>query len=219
MKPSPGVGAGRPPAAEQVAPRARLGAAGVLVAILVFSSVLGAAVGTEGTAYDWWNNMLSDLGDPSCHVRGGRWICSPGAAAFNAGLVTTGGILLASALSLVVPWGRVLSGGVAIMGGGLVIAGVFPAGDDGAVHLAGVVLALVVPGLALLAASVRPETTWLSRGRVPRGVLAVVALLLCAESRLPQALLPRGAAELVIVASLLVALAWEALRVVGARER
>ena len=105
------------------------------------------------------------------------------------------------------------------MGGGLVIAGVFPAGDDGPVHLAGVLLALVVPGLALLAASVRPETRWLSRGRVPRGVLAVGALLLCAGSRLPQALLPRGAAEVVIVAALLVALGWEAVRVVGARHR
>ncbi|MDO5533359.1 MAG: DUF998 domain-containing protein [Propionibacteriaceae bacterium] len=200
-------------------PRARLGAGGVLVAIIVFGVVLAAAVRTEGTAYDWWDNMLSDLGDPSCHVRGGRWICSPGAEAFNAGLIGVGVLLLVSALLLTGMWGRVLAAGVAVMGGGLVIAGVFPAGNDGALHLAGVVLALVVPGLALLAASVRPETSWLASYRWPRGALAVVALLLCAESRLPHALLPRGASELVIAGCLLVALGAEALRVVGARTR
>lgn len=209
------VGAAPPGAA--VGRRARLGAAGVLMAIFAFVVVLGAAVGTEGTAYDWWDNMLSDLGDPSCHVRGGRWICSPGAAAFNAGLIGIGVVLMASALALVGPWGRVLAGGVGVMGAGLVVAGVFPAGDDGALHLAGVILALVVPGLALLAAAVRPGTGWLARHRLPRGALAAVALALCAESRLPQAVIPRGVGELVIVACLLVALGWEAVRVLRAR--
>lgn len=192
---------------------ARLGALGVAGAILGFAVALGAALVTQDTAYDWRTNMLSDLGDPSCHVRGGRWICSPGFAAFNASLMGIGALLGVSALLLLRRWGRVLAGSVAVMGVGLVLAGVFPAGDDGALHLAGVVLALVVPGLGLLLAAIRPQTRWLVPFRVPRGILAVVALVFCGESRLPDPLLPRGVGEWIIVGCLVVALLVEASRV------
>lgn len=205
-------GGGRSPEPAEVDLRARTGAALVLVAVGTFVTVFTLSVLTPGTAYVWHLNMISDLGDRSCHVRDARWICSPGHVVFNAGLILTG-VLLAVAGPLVVRlWGRALAGGVAVMGVGLVVAGLFTATDHGAVHLVGVVLALVAPGLGLLWSAARPETAWLDSHRVGRGLLAGVALLLAAESRLPDAVLPRGAGELGIVLCLVGALVVEAWR-------
>ena len=199
--------------------RARLGSLGVVVASLAFVVTVTVSLGVPGTDYAWDINMISDLGDSACRTRGGRRICSPGFALFNAGLVVTGLLLLVAGTGLHRLWGRVLAGGVAVMGVGLVIAGVFPAGDDGAVHLAGVVLALVVPGVALLLSGIRPETAWLRSRRLARGVLGGVALVFCAESRLPENLLPRGAGELIIVGCLVLALLFEAARVLTGSSR
>ncbi|NNG20819.1 hypothetical protein HJ590_14860 [Naumannella sp. ID2617S] len=195
--------------------RVRFGALAVIIALACFAATVAVSLGTSGTSYIWYLNLISDLGDGSCRTRGGRWICSPGFAIFNAGLMLTGVLLVAAAGCLHALWGRVLAGGVGVMGGGLVVAGVFPAGDDGALHLVGVVLALVVPGAGLLLSGIRPGTPWLRPGRVRRGVLGGAALVLCAESRLPVSPLPRGAGELVIVGCLLLALLWEAARVLG----
>lgn len=195
---------------------ARLGALGIVAAMLVFGVTFVVALNTPGTAFVWSVNMISDLGDSGCRVRGGRWICSPGFAVFNTGLIIVGLLLAASAGALFRLWGRVLAGSVLVMGLGLIVAAVFPAGDAGAVHLVGVVLALVVPGLGLLLSAIRPETTWLGSGRVPRGVLAVVALVLSAENRLPTDL-PQGAGQVIIVGCLVIALLVEATRTLGAR--
>lgn len=198
--------------------RARLGAAGVFLAIGVFVAVFVVSVAQAGTTYVWPINMMSDLGDSNCGERGGRWICSPGYAWFNAGLVATGVILSVSGLALATLWGRVLAGGVVVMGMGLVVAGVFPAGDTAALHLAGVVLALVPPGFALMLSGIRPQVAWLSKYRLPRGILGGSALVLCAESRLPQPIIPAGAGEVLIVACLLVALLVETGRVLAGRK-
>lgn len=175
------------------------------------------ALGVQGTAYDWQINMMSDLGDGSCRERGGRWICSPGFVAFNAGLMVCGVVLAGSALCLLDVWGRRLAGGIAVMGAGLLVAGGFPAGDDGRAHLAGVVLALVVPSLALLTSGIRPGTAWLRAHRRKRGLLGVVALVFCAESQLPAQAVPRGAGELIIVGCLVVALLGESVRLLAAQ--
>lgn len=196
--------------------RTRLGAAALLVGVAAFVVTLLLALNTAGTTYVWHLNLLSDLGDSGCRVRAGRPICSPGHVAFNVGLVVTGLLILAGGLGLLRWWGAMLGGGTIVMGAGLVIAGAFPAGGDGGVHLAGVVLALVVPNLALLASSIRPPTPWLASHRALRATLATIALLLCAESRLPVVLVPRGAGELVIVGALVVAMAFEAGRVLVA---
>ncbi len=197
--------------------RARLGAWGVVAAATAFVGSVVFAVGVSGAAYVWHVNMLSDLGDSACRIRAGRWICSPGFALFNAGIVGTGLLLAAAGVCLVRPWGRVLAGSVVFMGVGLVAAGVFPAGDDGRAHLAAVALALVAPGLGLLRSGIHPETAWLAVGRVPRVVFATVALVLCAESRLPWRLVPRGVGEILIVGCLLFALLLEATRLIVRR--
>ncbi|WP_158640871.1 DUF998 domain-containing protein [Serinicoccus profundi] len=193
--------------------RAALGAAGVLSAVLLFAVTMAAALHTSGTTFVWSVNMISDLGDGACRSRDGRWICSPGAAAFNVGLLLTGVLLGAAALFLTARWGRWLSGSVAVMGLGLVIAAVFPAGDTGALHLTGVILALVVPAGGLLLSAVRPETAWLERGRLPRGALAAVALVFCAENRVPPALVQEGTGQIIIVCCLLLALVVESVQV------
>lgn len=199
--------------------RARLGAVLVLAAVGIFVTVFTLSVRTPGTAYVWHLNMISDLGDRSCHVRDARWICSPGHALFNAGLILTGALLAVAGSLLLRFWGRVLAGGVGVMGVGLVVAGLFTATDHGAIHLVGVVLALVAPGLGLLWSAARPETAWLDSHRVGRGLLAGAALLLAAESRLPDAVLPRGAGELGIVLCLVGALVVEAVRLRPHRRR
>lgn len=194
---------------------ARLGALALVVAIIGFAANVAIAISDTATAYTWPINLISDLGDGSCHVRGGRWICSPGFAQFNAGLIATGVLVAAAGACLARPWGRLLAGSLVVMGVGLVVAGVFPAGGDGDIHLVGVILALVVPGAGLLLSGIRPETDWLRSPRAhraQRGVLGGVALVFCAESRLPEALLPRGAGEVVIVGCLLLALLIEAAR-------
>ena len=205
-----------PPGASAVDRSARLGALAVATAVLVFAVGVGVSLGL-GAAYLWGTNMLSDLGDGECRPRGGRWICSPGHAMFNIAMVTAGLLLTLAAAALGRLWGRLLATSLAVMGVGLVVAGVFPAGDDGRVHLVGVVLALVVPGFGLLVSAMRPETEWLRRHRVPRGVLGAATLVFCAESRLPANLLPAGAGELVIVACLLLALILEAARALATR--
>lgn len=178
-----------------------------------FVGTVLVAVNVAGTTYLWHLNLLSDLGDSGCRERGGRWICSPGFATFNAGLGVTGALILAGGIGLLRRWGALLGGGIITMGCGLVIAAAFPAGDDGRLHLVGVVLALVAPASALLASAIRPPNPWLGLCRRLRGALGVLALVFSAESRLPVALVPRGAGELLIVGSLVVVLACEAARV------
>jgi hypothetical membrane protein len=199
--------------------RARLGALGVMVAVMVFVTVFVVAVAQTNTTYLWPTNMISDLGDGECGVRGGRWICSPGHTWFNAGVIVTGGVLALSGLALARLWGSVLAGGLVAMGAGLVVSGVFPAGNAATLHLVGVILALLPLGFGLLLSGVRPQVAWLERRRVLRGTCGGVALLLCAESRLPQAVIPAGAGEVAIVACLLVALVGEAGRVLGPTRR
>ncbi|QFG69962.1 hypothetical protein [Ornithinimicrobium pratense] len=205
-------GRGADRASAEVALRDRLGAVAVLAGVGVFVTVFALAVRTPGTAYVWHLNMVSDLGDRSCHVRDARWICSPGHVLFNSGLILTGGLLAVAGSLLLRLWGRILAGSVVVMGVGLVVAGLFTATDHGAIHLVGVVLALVAPGLGLLWSAARPETGWLDSHRVVRGLLGGAALLLAAESRLPDAVLPRGAGELGIVFFLVSALVVEAMR-------
>lgn len=192
--------------------RARLGGLAVLLAVGTFVTVFVLSVNASGTAYVWHLNMISDLGDRSCHVRDHRWICSPGHGLFNTGLVLTGSLLAAAGGLLQHLWGRVLAGSVVAMGVGLGVAGVFTATDHAALHLVGVVMAIVVPGLGLLWSAIRPGTAWLDSYRVVRGLLAGVALLLAAESRLPDPVIPRGAGELVMVLCLVAALVVEVVR-------
>lgn len=199
--------------------RTRLGAFGVLAAIGVFSVTVSILLADSGTAYAWPVNMLSDLGDSSCHVRGGRWICSPGYAVFNTGVIVTGLLLTASGWWLRGLWGSVLGGSVSLMGMGLVVAAAFPAGDFGGLHLAGVVLALVVPGLGLLLSGIRPATAWLGSHRVARGVLGGVALIFSAENRMPAEIVPQGAGQAIIVGCIVIALLIEAARVLTHRPR
>ncbi|MDO4920182.1 DUF998 domain-containing protein [Kocuria sp.] len=199
--------------------RARLGALLVLAAVLVFAVAVAVTLSTADTAYVWYQNMVSDLGDGACRVRGGRWICSPNHVLFNTGLALTGVLLAAAGACLVERWGRVLAGGVVVMGAGLVATGVFPAGNRAGLHLTAVVLALVVPALGFLLSGIRPGTPWLHRRRGARVVLASVALVFAAVSRLPDGTVPRGAGELVIVGALLLALVLEAGSVLVGRDR
>ncbi|RLZ02574.1 hypothetical protein CWC38_10400 [Kocuria tytonicola] len=189
---------------------ARLGALLVVAAVLVVALTAVLTLSTPGTAYVWYENMISDLGDGECRVRGGRWICSPGHRVFNTGIALAGVLLLAAGACLWGRWGRVLAGGVVVMGAGLVATGVFPAGNRAGLHLAAVVLALVVPALGFLASGIRPGTPWLRRRRGARVVLASTALLFAAVSRLPGGVVPAGAGELVIVGAMLLALLLEA---------
>lgn len=204
---------------EPVGRRARLGAAGIVIAIATFLVAVAVSVGVTGSAYVWQVNMISDLGDSACRVRDGRWICSPGFALFNAGMIVTGVLLAVAGGCLLRLWGRALGGGLTVMGVGLVVAGAYPAGDFGRMHLIGVVLALVVPGVGMLLSAIDPETPWLRSRRVARGLLGAVALAFCADSRLPQPFLPRGAGEVVIVGCLLLALIIEAWCVLSSRRR
>ena len=192
----------------------RWGGIGILAAALVFAAAVFAAVNNAEAAYIWPENMISDLGDSSCRVRGGRWICSPSYALFNGGVIFAGVLMAISSLLVRARWGRMLSASFAVMGVGLVVAGAFNAGDHTIIHLGGVILALVVPAAGLMISGFKPETAWLSGNRQMRAVLGAVALVLCAESRLPQPFIPQGAGQVAIVACVLVPLLVEAARLV-----
>lgn len=187
--------------------------------MLVFVATTIIALRITGTAYVWHANMLSDLGDSSCQVRGGRWVCSPGFALFNAGLVVAGAVLAGAGAAVLRLWGWLLGGSVVAMGAGLAILGLRPADVAGGMHFVGVVLALVVPAGGLLASAIRPPTSWLARRRLWRGALATVALLLCADNGLGAEVVARGAGELLIVGALVLALVIEAARILLAPRR
>ena len=199
--------------------RARFGALLVFAAVALFALTVVVTLSTSRTAYVWHENMVSDLGDDTCRVRGGRWICSPNHALFNTGVSSTGVLFVAAGACLRAQWGRVLAGGVVVMGVGLVATGVFPAGSDPGLHLTAVVLALVVPALGFLVSGIRPGTPWLERCRGVRVVLASIALVFAAVSRLPGGGVPRGAGELVIVGALLLVLLLEAGRLLLRKPR
>lgn len=200
--------------AEAVPLGARLGGLGIVIAALIFAAAVAVAASTAGAAYVWPDNMISDLGDSSCRVRGGRWICSPAHALFNAGVMLAGLLIAVSALLLRSLWGALLSVSVVLMGVGLLVAGGFNAGDFPALHLAGVILALVVPAAGLMVSGFRPSTGWLMGNRWSRALLGGVALVLCAESRLPDPWIPQGAGQVAIVACVLIPFLTEAARLV-----
>lgn len=195
----------------------RLGGLGIVLAVVAFAVTVWLSLRTEGTTFVWSVNMLSDLGDGECRERGGRWICSPGHALFNVGVVVTGALLAGSAWLVRRPWGRLLSTSLAVMGAGLIVAAVFDAGRYPVPHLAGVVLALVVPSAGLMVSGFRPMTRWLVPSRVPRAVLGLLALILCAENRLPNDVISPGNGQAAIVALLLAGLLWEAIRLLATR--
>lgn len=196
--------------------RSWLGALLIILAMLSFTLTVATSLATSDTAYVWHDNMISDLGDSSCRVRDGRWICSPNYAVFNAGVILTGLLLAGAGVCLGLRWGRVLAASLVVMGFGLILTGAFPAGENGSLHLAGVVLALVVPGTGLILSGMRPGTPWLQSYRIPRVVLGSLALLFAAQSRLPGGLVPRSVEELSIIGALWLALLFEAVRLLAA---
>lgn len=207
--------AGSVPAAR----RARVTALALLAAVAVFVAGVAAALSAAGGAYRWRESMLSDLGHLGCRVWGDRWVCSPGSAWFNAALVGSGVLALASALGMRHRWGLVLTTGVAAMGVGLTWLGLVPADVSAGLHLVGAVLALPVPAVGMLVSGIRPPTRWLVPFRRVRAGAAAVALLMCADHLLPddRMLLPRGVSELLATAVLLGFLTVEGVRLLRPR--
>lgn len=196
-------------------------AAGIAVGLAcgVFLTALAAALTAAGVSYSWRTSMLSDLGNAWCHLRDGRWVCSPRSEVFNAGLVAAGGLLLAGAVAARGPWGRLLALTVAAMGAGLMLLGAFPADVHGGAHMTGVVLALPVTAGGVMVSGLSPATAWLQRLRRTRAVVGAATLLLCLLHLLPQERTPpRGATEVLIVAALVAVLVVESARLLRAAD-
>ncbi|UYG16028.1 hypothetical protein BRM3_10330 [Brachybacterium huguangmaarense] len=198
----------------------RTGAALLLVALVIFAGASLWALAAPGVQYAWPLTMISDLGARGCFTADGRWICSPRAAAFNAGLLGSGLSLVGAATALraarhPAPRGAVLSAGL-----GLVLLGLSPSDTAHGLHMAGAVLALPVASALLVVSAVcevrradLPRTGSRSPGAVAapavRGALGTVALVCTSAHLLPQARF-HGAAEMVSLVALFLALLLEA---------
>lgn len=191
-------------------------AAALLVGCLVFLvGGIAVAVTAPGASYAWQHNMLSDLGDATCQTWDGRWNCSPRYAWFNASWIVAGVLLVLAAVLLRRRWGVVLAVGVGGAGLGLVLLGAYPSDGWHDLHMAGAVLALPGPGLGLLFSAIRPRGVRTVSPRHLRGALSAVGLAACLAHLLPPSdLAPRGAAEVVTLAALVVFLAVEAMPLV-----
>ena len=191
--------------------RLRLGALLLLAAVAVLLLAAAWALGAPQVRYVWPLSMISDLGSGTCFSADGRWICSPRAGAFNAGLVLTG-VLLAAAVAVLGrrggPWLRAALLTLAL---GLLLLAVFPSDVAPRVHLAAAVLALPLSSAMLLVSGIREETvrgSWDGQSgpagpAVPRlrAALAAVSLISTIAHLVPSWRI-RGAAELISLLAL-----------------
>lgn len=188
--------------------RLRLGALLLLAAVTVLLLAAAWAVSAPQVRYVWPLSMISDLGSGTCFSADGRWICSPRAGAFNAGLVLTGVLLTAAVAVLGRRWGPWLRAALLTVALGLLLLAVFPSDAAPRIHLAAAVLALPLTSALLLVSGIREETV---RGSwdvpavpaVPRlrAVLAAVSLISTIAHLVPSWRI-RGAAELISLLAL-----------------
>lgn len=188
--------------------RLRLGALLLLAAVAVLLLAAAWALGAPQVRYVWPLSMISDLGSGTCFSADGRWICSPRAGAFNAGLVLTGVLLTAAVAVLGRRWGPWLRAALLTVALGLLLLAVFPSDAAPRIHLAAAVLALPLTSALLLVSGIREETV---RGSwdvpavpaVPRlrAVLAAVSLASTIAHLVPSWRI-RGAAELISLLAL-----------------
>lgn len=188
--------------------RLRLGALLLFAAVTVLLLAAAWAVSAPQVRYVWPLSMISDLGSGTCFSADGRWICSPRAGAFNAGLVLTGVLLTAAVAVLGRRWGPWLRAALLTVALGLLLLAVFPSDAAPRIHLAAAVLALPLTSALLLVSGIREETV---RGSwdvpavpaVPRlrAVLAAVSLISTIAHLVPSWRI-RGAAELISLLAL-----------------
>lgn len=182
---------------------------------VLFCAGFVLAVTDPGLGYSWQHNMVSDLGASACRVWEEAWVCSPRHAWFNAGQVGAGLLISAAAQRLRRLWGAILTTGMAALGLGLVLLGLVPSDAASGPHMTGAVLALPVASAGLFLSGVHPATDWLAGHRWVRSLLGVVGLALCLTHLVPHgAAVPRGAAELGTIATLVGFLLLEAGRIV-----
>lgn len=206
-----------------------IGAVLLLSAIFVFAGAATWALTAPDLQFVWPLSMISDLGARDCFTADGRWICSPRATAFNAGLLTAGTALAGAAAVLHRVWGPALRSAVVAAAAGLIVLGLNPSDTTLSVHMVGAVLALPVSSALLMISGVRGEriahigTRDANRSGSPpilpvlRTLLAVVALLATLAHLFPQWRV-QGAAELVsLIALFLVLLAETCALVYSAR--
>lgn len=191
--------------------RLRLGALLLLAAVAVLLAAAAWALGAPQVRYVWPLSMISDLGSGTCFSADGRWICSPRAGVFNAGLVLTGILLAAAVAVLGRRWGPWLRAALLTVALGLLLLAVFPSDAAPRIHLAAAVLALPLASALLLVSGIREETVRGSRGgpgehagpAVPRlrAALAAVSLTSTIAHLVPSWRI-RGAAELISLLAL-----------------
>lgn len=219
-------------------PRLRLGALLLVAAVGVLLAVSAWAVTAPQVRYVWPLSMISDLGAGTCFAADGRWICSPRSGEFNGGLVVTGALLAAALGVIGRSWGPWLRSAVLAAALGLLLLAVFPSDAAPRIHLAAAVIALPCASALLLGSGIRGEGLRAARsgarhaaqqavvGAAPRrrggpddgrrAVMPVLRALLAAVSLLATIahLIPswriRGAAELVSLGALLLAVLLEA---------
>lgn len=175
----------------------------LILAVAAFAAGVLASLTAPGVAYSWSDNMLSDLGHAGCRFWDERWVCSPRHELFNAATAGAGASVLTAVVVVRRAWGASLAASMAILGVGLLVVGLAPADVARPAHLLGAVLTLPVPAAGILWSAVRPGTPRLDRGRVPRVILATIALALSATHLAPDgSILPRGLAESTAAAAL-----------------
>lgn len=198
--------------------RLRTGAVLLVLAVAVLAIASLVTVADPRVTYVWPLSMISDLGAGTCFTADGRWICSPRARLFNAGLVLTGALLVAAAGVLGRRWGRGQRAAVLAAAIGLVLLAVFPSDAAPRLHLAAAVVALPGASALLLVSGVLRElpgvdaATRSPRHRpatVLRASLAALSLLATIAHLMPEWRI-RGAAELVSLVALVLAVLAEA---------
>ncbi|WP_392507666.1 hypothetical protein ACF3NT_12125 [Naumannella halotolerans] len=198
-----------------VRPYRVLAAVGLFTALFAFTAATAWALASPELIYHWSLSMISDLGAGSCFTTDGRWICSPRAAWFNAGLLAAGALLIITSLIPHLGWGPFLRLAVAAAGGGLIMVAAFPSDSAPGLHMAGAVLALPVAAGSMMISGIRGEATppttashRFSAARL-RALLSATALLVSVVHLFPQWRL-RGAAELASLSLLFLVIVLEA---------
>ena len=105
--------------------------------------------------YSWVNNQISDLGNTSCGIYSGRYVCSPLHWLMNASFITLGITMIVGSVLIYHEFrnSRGKAAGFGLMeiaGAGTLLVGLFPENVNAIVHTVGAASVFLVGNLSLI---------------------------------------------------------------------
>lgn len=136
------------------------------------------------TAYSWFNNTISDLGNTVCSPYGGRQVCSPQHALMNASFIMLGITMYLGAMLLYHEFQKSLGSIVgfsfmALAGFGTLLVGLFPENSVGSLHYLGALLAFLIGNIGVVILGLSLDVPrWFKAYSILTGLATLTALLL-----------------------------------------